>query len=203
MALHGQPGRVDQGRYVPEIAELVWANETPADSIFLLGITIKELFGAHCSGTSFQHDILLESFRETHCASQEQADTQTTASSIEVPVRERNGAEDEDQLRAAMGPSPHSTPRGPRSPPQVDGASSASQSQDDEDTPPGSRKRDYTEYQRLVGLERDESQASDVSEGALEVRMAAFQAMLGNVKFGKWQRIGLLSTDDKIGRAHV
>ncbi|OIW24411.1 hypothetical protein CONLIGDRAFT_691706 [Coniochaeta ligniaria NRRL 30616] len=159
------------------------------------GITIKDLFGSYCSGTSFQHDILMEPFMETHNASQSQAETQTTLDSVDVPLREHNEAEDKAQLRSSMSPSPQSTPRGPLSPSQAADEAAPNHYSSGGQIPPGSKKRDYDEYQRLIGSEGN-SQVSETSERAPEVRTTAFQAMLGNVKSGDWQRICLLPTDD-------
>ncbi|KAB5566682.1 beta-lactamase-like protein [Coniochaeta sp. 2T2.1] len=161
------------------------------------GTTIKGLFGAYCSGTAFQHDILMEPFMEAHQASQSQHDTQTTASSLEIPRQDGNEAEDELRPRSPNSPSPTVATERPHSPsPDAEDATASEDDiEDSEATPTGSRKRDYDEYKRLVGTEND-SQTSEISERAVEVRMTAFQAMLGNVRSEAWQRIGLLSTDD-------
>lgn len=140
----------------------------------------------------------MEPLMQTDEASQEeQADTQTTASSVEIPLREREGPEEEDQHWPSTNPPPHNTQRGPGSLSEPAEPVSPADEERVSETPPINKKRDYAEYQRLVGLERDDSQASEVSELALEVRMTAFEAMLRNVKTGGyWQRIALLSTDD-------
>jgi hypothetical protein len=65
----------------------------------------------------------------------------------------------------------------------------------DGNVPTPGRKRDYDEYRLLTG-DDDDSQATEVSEQALELRMSAFEAMLGNVKAADWRQIGLISTDD-------
>lgn len=161
------------------------------------GITIKNLFGSYCSSTAFRHDIMMDPFMETHDASQSQADTQTTLDSADIPLRERNEAGDQAQLRSSMSPSADNTPRALVTQSQSATAADASPHlpNSDRELPSGSNKRVYEDYQRLVGSEGD-SQASEVSERAREVRMAAFQAMLGNVKSANWERIGLISTDD-------
>lgn len=132
---------------------------------------------------------------ETHRASQSEDNTQTTLSSIEVPLPERKGDEGKAQCRPSMSPSPPCTPRALLSPWQAHNGAIPSHHSSNEKASYGSEKRDYDEYWRLVGSDGD-SQSSEVSERALEVRVSAFQAMLGNVKSGQWQRIGLLSTDD-------
>lgn len=161
------------------------------------GITIKNLFGSYCSSTAFRHDIMMDPFMETHDASQSQADTQTTLDSADIPLRERNEAGDQAQLRSSMSPSADNTPRALVTQSQSATAADASPHlpNSDRELPSGSNKRVYEDYQRLVGSEGN-SQASEVSERAREVRMAAFQAMLGNVKSANWERIGLISTDD-------
>lgn len=96
-----------------------------------------------------------------------------------------------------MSPSADNTPRALVTQSQSATAADASPNlpNSDRELPSGSNKRVYDDYQRLVGSE-DDSQASEVLERAREVRMTAFQAMLGNVKSGNWERIGLISTDD-------
>jgi DNA cross-link repair 1C protein len=136
----------------------------------------------------------MEPFMDSHHASQSENDTQTTSSSLEIPLRER-GDEDNPQLGSSSSPSAHSTLRGPASPSQADIDAPPRQHSQDGEAPTSSKKRDFDEYWLVAGFE-DDSQASEVSERALQVRMTAFQAMLANVKSGDWQRIGLLSTDD-------
>ena len=130
-------------------------------------------------------------------ASQSQNDTQTTVSSLEVPLQDGNEAEQELRLVSPKIPSPTATAGRPRSPSPSPEVATASEEEDAdaESMPTGNRKRDYDEYRRLAGTE-DDSQTSETSERAPEVRMRAFQAMLGNVRFEDWQSIGLLATDD-------
>lgn len=180
----------------------------PADS--LPGISIRDLFGSHCSGSLYQHDILLEALIEARYipdASQSQDNSQVTSSSFDIPLRESSPVHpehDEAQAPVSGSPSQAGTPKAPHSPYRTteDSDPSSAPRMKAEKASAG-RKRDFAEFQRLTGhgIEDDDEDvqnpgAPSVSEEALHMRITAFQAMLGNFKTENWQSIGLLSTDD-------
>lgn len=171
-------------------------------------VSIKDLFGQHCSGTSFQYDKILDAARETLELSQSQSqhDTQNTNLSFDIP--ERIGLVDEGDEGAPV--TKKTVPSEPlqrdQLPPNTIAGSEASPESDTEQisaTVLG--KRDFAAYgsdvDELFSYEDvtndiSDSQASDVSEHALRVRLASFEAMLGNIKNRHWQGIGLISTSD-------
>jgi hypothetical protein len=145
----------------------------------------------------------MDKLREDHewSQSQSQHDTQQTNISLEMPMRTETAADEEVRPSVTRMPEAHTGPDASRPPREAT---------DDSQCTPGSNleqadptvlgKRDFTEYEADVDGEVDyqdvtrDSQDSQVSDMALEVRLTAFQTMLANIRDGGWQEIDLLST---------
>jgi DNA cross-link repair 1C protein len=194
----------------PELCHLVSALKprdvwpctvSPADWI-KNGISIEDLFGQHCSGTSFRHDIFVGTLREAHewsqSHSQSQHDTQNTSSSFDIPMRDGFVPEDEEQTTRTGSPAASTTPHGHQSLRETtdDPRGSPDLSMEHTDTVLG--KRDFAEYEAGAGDAfgyRDVTNDSQDSADALQERLAAFEAVLGNARSGTWQEVWLLSTN--------
>jgi hypothetical protein len=137
----------------------------------------------------------MEPLMSSRNASQSQDNTQTTSSSVHVPSRHPDADDGELASQLFSSPSVNESPRD--EPPPIYTADDAllHQRNLDENTAEASRKRNYDEYRVLFDSVGD-SEATAITEQNLEVRMTAFQAMLGNIKSEDWQQVGLLSTDD-------
>lgn len=181
----------------------VWPCTVSPIEWFKNDISINRLFGQHCRGTTFRHDILMDELREDHESSQSQSqhDTQQTNISFEVPMMTENLAEEEVRHAVTETSGLQIVPGEPQL--AKDGPNDLECTPElglEQWAPTVLRKRDYAEYE--ADLKRDvdyrdvirESQDSEVSELALDVRLTAFQAMLANTGNGEWQEIGLLST---------
>lgn len=160
-----------------------------------LGITMRRLFGSHCAGTAFQHDIKMANFAEKRSIGQQQPDSQATDISGEIPIevpeplpQNPGNAPDLESWHRKEEPEPLRSP---------DADSHTAHSRET-----GHRKRDFSQYDDGgdAALNADflnDSQQSAKSERALEIRANAFNAMIKNATGGgDWMTIGLISTTD-------
>ncbi len=141
-----------------------------------LDITIRRLFGQHCSGDVFQHDVLVGNAAENAAPVEGvQSQASTTTSSESVVVREKQKAD------PAQVP-PHSQDTGVEHP---DLRQSTKRSFDEyhEEDPP--------ESQNIT-----DDGSRDSQETALEIRTASWEAVISNAHTDEWKPIGLLSTTD-------
>lgn len=188
----------------PELCHLVAALKprdvwpctvSPADWI-KNGISIEDLFGQHCSGTSFQHDIFMGTLREAHqwSQSQSQHDTQNTSSSFDIPMRDAFVPEDGEQTTRTRSPAASSTPHGHQSLRETtdDPRGSPDLSMEHTGGTLLNMKLVLVTHSDIKTLPMTPNDSED-SEEALQERLAAFEAVLGNARSGTWQEVWLLS----------
>jgi len=167
------------------------------------GTSISLLFGEYCSGDVFDHDRQMAALAEQlRPPTPEEHDTQGQASSPadDIPQMARNtktvvSPERETQnmqiIDLALGPDDSVESNGFVQPPTHH-----------------LRKRDFEQYNNSQDMDdldngqeehlRDlqDSQASSISNQALEIRRHAFHAMIENARNAGWQPLSLLSTTD-------
>ncbi len=181
----------------------------PGINAVSLGITIENLFGEHCSGSTFRHDDLLkERFADRQNITVESMDSQVTVSSVSVLTHR-------SQLSPIGGepvcrPQPVSTITGSfqsRTVPDI--PSEHLLAEDELRTSPQdhdsgmSQPVEPTDVGQLNPTSLYDSQDSCVSELALEARFHAFEAMLENARGKQTRGFGLylLSTTDNHSKA--
>lgn len=166
----------------------VWPNTVDLPKWAERDITMRKLFGASCSGTEFQHDLLVQdAIQELRQAkqihSQEDADTQTTASLGFSSPMTYNGA------CGASQPMTQTLPLEREIKTKSDHVESA-------DTVKGDSMRKCVHE----ALYSDESDATDDSHlinlAENDPRHRAFESMTRNLSNETWQPIHLISTTD-------
>ncbi|KAK3316218.1 beta-lactamase-like protein [Apodospora peruviana] len=149
------------------------------------GITVEGLFGQHCSGETFRHDELMKEYSSRQGPPKVNDDSQATDNSADTsvwnplilssPVLGEQRVDPTQPSQQVLSPS----------------SLGLNEPQDDEmeieDDDAG-----YDPYIEYV----QNSQDSELSQNALEVRASAFRAMLDNAKYNAGRPIGLLSTWD-------
>ena len=134
------------------------------------GISVKKLFGEHCSGSDFRHDILVDAIhgQKPYVLSPQASQA---SSQPEIPLQ-LNAAPSATENALQLKGSPWNTQSALAIPPELDGLGIT---------------KDH---------DLDESQASTESARDMGIRAAAFQTMLGNVTGQEWEHIGLISVSD-------
>lgn len=163
-----------------------------------LAITIQDLFGKHCSSDVFAYDRKLAALAEKiQEAKGDHDDTQSTTST-------------ESETNGPDSPVAHPSSDGPVISQEVIIDLTNIESDDSEEdqlpTPrSNSRKRSIGQFNEADGLDNEpgrddshllDSQTSEISERALEIRRTAFNSMIENARDHEWHPIPLISTWD-------
>lgn len=161
------------------------------------GISIQELFGKHCTGSVFSYDSKLAAFAEKLQEVKGDSDTQsTTTTKSEIGIRNSS-----PEHPSSDGPAPSQGI-------VIDLTNSESDdSQEDQLPTPKieSRKRSIDQFNEVEGLDSElrrddshllDSQTSELSERALEIRRTAFNSMIENARDHDWRPVPLVSTWD-------
>jgi hypothetical protein len=165
----------------------------------LAGITIEGLFGNYCSGVGFSHDAIMEQRARVMQLEELNHETQVTTtsalSSLPDPLANSSqqagsAAEDildiEDQLMEELEADPDPYP---------------GKITDSGIIEPETNTEDGIESPRSPEEDSDavllqNSQQSELSEMAYEIRLNAFRAILNNTRSNDYQEISLISTTD-------
>jgi len=153
------------------------------------GVSVQNLFGKFCSGQVFRHDDLIEQTRRNLASVRNDEETQnttiSTASSAPAALGQSSAAPGEDPellpevVEVQLG---NTEPHNQEDPPEAAQARTVSTQDQDSD-----------QYDDIF---IQDSQDSNISEYALEIRQNAFQAILQNLATNAGHEISLLSTRD-------
>jgi hypothetical protein len=164
-------------------------------------LSIRRLFGQHCSGTTFDFDERLAALRERF-QPEPQAESQKSEHISSSPVQRTS--EPNSQETASQ---PADEPGQSKTVGQDKGLGHRDEVEHIETETVKSRKRTHDQYSHENSDEKvpivpvselvSDSQLSAVSSQALELRVAAYQSMASNLdEEGDWASISLISTTD-------
>ena len=170
--------------------------------IWRLGITIGGLFGQFCSDDRFRHDqMMIDRYPNTSSNTHDFEDTQATTASERLSQQEiaclppSSVSRPEPAMEKSYQPSLDAIDRGSLAHgDRLDSCSGDIGPDCACEDPASSNHNDNSESVDIEGLQ--DSQDSEKSGYAFEIRMHAYYAILDNARYNTCERIGLLSTTD-------
>lgn len=167
----------------------VWPCTVQPEEWYKHGISIKSLFGKHCSGESFEHDKALEKWAVTHGVSRRQPQ-QDLADEVHDHFPSAESMED------PFSPSDRRLASSPTTCPEFDSIVQGTRETHQAATESGVVKFDLQGLDSQQSMVSVQSTVSHLSGDVSLERKDAYAAMIRNLRGGDWKTLSLLSTTD-------